>query len=318
MIASYSGAIDFLAADDATTRQQIVPPATVTTIATNLNPSAVGDNVTFTSTVSSGNPALVPMGSVTFKDGTASFATVLVTPKGVQNVAQATISTLTAGTHSITAIYSGDASTSAGVSKVLVQQVDNPVTPVQPGYTLTVTPASVSIVAGASAVLNVTVAPLGGFAGAVAISCSNLPNESACTFDDATIRAGGGTATLTVITMSPHDCNFDVPYGGFGSPHPSAPPFGTKLPYEVPALAAVFAAFFPRRRRVLQTIICIAGGCILMAGVGCGGHCTDFGTNPGHYTFKVNGTAPPAASTAPGSTPGGPNVTASVAISVTI
>jgi hypothetical protein len=97
--AAYAGATDFLPAEDATVKQQIVPPATVTTIASSLNPSTIGESVTFTATVSTAaGPSVIPTGRVTFKDGTVSLATVRLTSSGSQNIAQTSISTLASGT----------------------------------------------------------------------------------------------------------------------------------------------------------------------------------------------------------------------------
>jgi hypothetical protein len=324
--AFYGGATDFLPASEAATfKQQIVPPATVTTIASSLNPSNAGDKVTFTSTVATTSVlGAAPTGAVTFKDGTASFATVLVSAKGAQNVAQATISTLGAGTHSITAIYSGDSATSASVSPVLVQQVDYPLTMPPPGYTIRVTPVPVVLGTGQTAHLTVTVTPVSGFAGAVTLSCSNLPNESACTFGEATIPAGGGTTTLALSTMAPHDCGSNVPYGGFGAAlQPLSLGFGKIVAFGGPALAGVLL-LLPRKRgssSQMRCLLVLAMVCALAGLSGCGGNCTDFGTSPGSYSFKVNGAVPNATPVTTGGAPtaGGtatPNVTTSVALTV--
>ncbi len=322
MTASYSGALDFVSATDVQETQVIVPPATITTIASSLNPSTVGASVTFTSTVSVAIAGLgvTPTGSVTFKDGTASFATVPLKPSGAQNIAQTAISTLNSGTHNITAIYSGDATTAASVSKVFVQQVDYPLTEAQPGYTITVTPSPVSLIAGATANLTVTVAPLSGFTGAVTLSCGNLPSESACTFGDATIPIGGGSTTLALTTMSPHDCGSDVPYGGFGSLHPPISIFGGTLRYGSPTLAGVLLLLLPCRRRSIRLPLLLIVVCALASLTGCGNRCTDFGTAPGHYTFKINGTTPAATPVTAGGLPGSgtesPNVSTSVALTI--
>lgn len=328
--AAYAGATDFLPAEDASIKQQIVPPATMTTIASSLNPSNLGDNVTFTSSVSTAAPGITPTGAVTFKDGTASFATVLVTPKGGQNIAQTTISTLGAGTHSITAIYAGDAATSASVSPVLVQQVDYPLTVPPPGYTVTVTPSPVVLVTGQTAHLIVTVTPVSGFLGAVTLTCSNLPNESVCTFGEKTIPAGGGTTTLALSTMSPHDCGSNVPYGGFGAalrrPAPGGGA-GKALGYTGTALGGVLLLVLPRRRRgwssLIKGLLLLAVVCEIAGLSGCGGNCTDFGTSPGSYTFKVNGAAVNATPVTTGTTPGAgetatPDVSTSVALKINL
>ncbi len=322
--ASYAGATDFLPAEDAAFQQQIVPPATITTVASSLNPSNVGDNVTFTASVATTSIlGVTPTGAVTFKDGTASFATVLVTPKGTQNVAQTTISTLGEGTHNITAIYSGDAATSASVSPVLMQRVDYPVTVTPPGYTLTVTPSPVTTVAGLTANLIVTVTPVGGFAGSVALSCSDLPGESACLFGEAAIPVGGGTTTLALSTTAPHDCGSNVPYGGYGASLGGYGAWRRRISGGVLAGALLF--FFPRRRRFersVRALLALFVACGLASLMGCGSpNCTDFGTAPGHYTFKVVGSVPltsPVTTTSAANDDGNivANQTASVALTV--
>jgi hypothetical protein len=72
------------------------------TIASSLNPSASGQSVTFTATVTA--PSGSPGGSVTFFDG----ATNLGNMNLVNGQASLAVSNLALGTHSIYAIYSGD------------------------------------------------------------------------------------------------------------------------------------------------------------------------------------------------------------------
>ncbi len=87
-----------------------------------LNPSIYGNSVTFTATV----PAVgtsAPTGTVSFLDGATTIGT--GTLAGNPGVANFTTSTLSVGTHPITAAYAGDskngASTSLPVSQVVNQ-----------------------------------------------------------------------------------------------------------------------------------------------------------------------------------------------------
>ena len=96
--------------------------ATTTTLASTLDPSTVGASVTFTATVTGVNPT----GNVAFKDGANNISGcsgVALTGSGNSRTAQCTTTTLTQGTHSITAVYAGDAgnltSTSAALSQVV-------------------------------------------------------------------------------------------------------------------------------------------------------------------------------------------------------
>jgi hypothetical protein len=120
IVAVYSG--------DATTANSTSPPVvqTVTrvtptvTLTSTPNPSTTGATVTFTVTV---KPATAT-GAVQLRDGTANLGGVLTLSAAV---ARLTIQIPTAGAHSITANYSGDASTAPGTSNTVPQTVNNPV-----------------------------------------------------------------------------------------------------------------------------------------------------------------------------------------------
>jgi hypothetical protein len=87
---------------------QTVNETTKTTLTSSVNPSALGQNVTFTATVaiSGAGGAVTPDGTVTFMDGTTVLGTVALSG----GTATYATSTLTLGVHPITAVYSGDTS----------------------------------------------------------------------------------------------------------------------------------------------------------------------------------------------------------------
>jgi hypothetical protein len=117
--ANYSGTAA-LAASTGSVSQQVEVAATSTAVASSVNPSLVGAPVTFTATVTSGgNP--VTTGTVTFTEG----ATTLAADVPVDGSGQATFTTssLTAGSHPITATYSGTAA--FGTSSGAVTQIVN-------------------------------------------------------------------------------------------------------------------------------------------------------------------------------------------------
>ena len=89
------------------TRVQIVNTATTTTtLISSLTPAGLGANITFTASVTGNGGG--PTGTVQFLDGTNPLGTVTLS---ATNPATASFSTtnLSVGTHSITAVYSGDA-----------------------------------------------------------------------------------------------------------------------------------------------------------------------------------------------------------------
>jgi hypothetical protein len=92
--------------------------STVTSIAASLNPSAFGQSVTFTASLTSQGSG-TPTGTITFRDG----STVLGRAAVRANMASWTTSSLAIGTHSITATYSGDSSFTASTSAPLSQLV---------------------------------------------------------------------------------------------------------------------------------------------------------------------------------------------------
>jgi outer membrane protein assembly factor BamB len=100
--------------------ETINPAATATSLSSSLNPSTVGQSVTFTATVSNGS-ANVPTGTVTFLNGTTTLGTATLNSSGV---AAFTTSTLPAGTDEITASYGGDANDKTSVSSALAQVVN--------------------------------------------------------------------------------------------------------------------------------------------------------------------------------------------------
>ena len=105
--ASYAGDGNFNSSSS-TTAQTVNKASTATTLSSSANPSTINQSVTFTATVNVVAPgAGTPTGSVTFNDGSNALATVPLSSNGT---ATFTTSTLTVNSHSITAVYSGDAS----------------------------------------------------------------------------------------------------------------------------------------------------------------------------------------------------------------
>src|SRR5215471_3985950 len=98
--------------------QVVTGAGSSTTLASSLNPSTVGTNVTITASVTGSSPT----GSVNFKDGASSISgcsAVALAGSGNTRTAQCATTALTAGTHSITAVYGGDASNTGSTSSAL-------------------------------------------------------------------------------------------------------------------------------------------------------------------------------------------------------
>ncbi len=118
--ASYSGDSTFQASAGMLT-QTVNLSSTITTVISSASPSVLNSSVTLTATVKAAAPGVgTPTGSISFKDGSTTLSTVSINTAG-----QAIFftSSLAAGSHSITATYSGDSNFNGSTSSVLNQPV---------------------------------------------------------------------------------------------------------------------------------------------------------------------------------------------------
>src|SRR5262249_54982467 len=114
--AVYAGDASFAGSTSSALTQTVNTAATSAAVISSLNPSTTGQSVTFTATVTATAPgAGTPTGTVTFKDGAATLGA------GTLSAGVATFGTitLTAGSHSITAVYGGDANFTGSTSSAL-------------------------------------------------------------------------------------------------------------------------------------------------------------------------------------------------------
>ena len=97
--------------------------ATTLTVTSSPNPSVVDQAVMFTAMVTAVAPATgTPTGTVTFRDGTTAIGTVSLNANGSAIFSPRTL--LSAGTHIITADYSGDPNFESSLSATLTQTVN--------------------------------------------------------------------------------------------------------------------------------------------------------------------------------------------------
>jgi hypothetical protein len=294
LTACYQNSLNFMPSCSAVLTQMVnvanLPVATVTLLTSSLNPSIVGQSVTFTATVeTTGAIPATPAGTVSFYDGSALLQTVVLNAQGVATL---TTANLAAGVHAITADYAGNASgnepTAASVSAVVNQLVLASLPP-ESGYQLIVNPTAVSVGVGGSVTLSVAIAGVNPAGQPFLLGCGQLPHGTTCTFAQSTLPANGGATTLTISTTAPHACGASTPYftarGGTSRG-------GTTLQW----LALVGVGFFAVRRRrrlrglALAGLLCLGLGVASAPLAGCGG-CTDLGTQPLGYHMLVKATA---------------------------
>ena len=198
----------------------VVQPATaaITATTTTLTASAmqitVGQGITFSVAVTSGN------GNVTLLDGTTSLGTASLSA----GKATLTITSLAVGSHSISASYAGDTTDGSSNSSALTIQVNAaPAAPPQ-ATTVTLAGAPLSAVSGQPVTLTANVTPASA-TGTVAFQ------DGSTSLGSPSLTAG--TASLSLSTLSVGTHSLTVAYSGDAADSPS-----TSAPITVTITAA--------------------------------------------------------------------------------
>ena len=203
--AAFTGTGGFGNSNGNAPRQVVNKAATTTAVSSSATPSVYSQPVTFTATVTATAPGSgVPTGTVTFKNGGSTLGTGTLNGSGI---ATFTTSTLSVGSHSITAVYGGSTSFNTSTSPVLTQTVN------QDATTSTVTSSLNPSAHNQSVTFTATVA-------------ANAPGTGTptgtVTFKDGTktLHNGslsGGKATYTTSTLSTGTHQITVVYQGNSS-----------------------------------------------------------------------------------------------------
>ncbi len=185
------------------------PPA-VTLSSSPASTSVYGVSITFTAVVAaaSGDPTNIPTGTVQFFDGATSLGTISVDGSGNAALTLSGATSLAAGSHSITAVYSGD----SDYSTVTSAAESYTVTKAHSTLTTTVASSLNPSTYGDQVVLSVHVVSSAGVTptGTVAI-VDGSTNIGTITLDG----SGSGTLTVPLFTAGTH--SITVTYSGDGN-----------------------------------------------------------------------------------------------------
>jgi phospholipase/lecithinase/hemolysin len=253
----------------------IAPGATSTSITTNSPASNLGAQVTFVATVNSSFGT--PTGVVTFSDGSTAIGTAQL----VGNTATFTTSSLTAGTHSISATY--------GATQYFTASTSNPVSEVvtAPALVASINPTALTITSGATGTATLSVATIGGYTGPVTLSCGSLPDQISCSFSPSTLTFLGAnntlTSTLTVNTGA-----------GLKSSLTPARPMSSSSIFQTIATCSLLPLFglLAFRRKSLRNLPLLVLFLLLSSGAllglsGCGSGANSANAHTGLYTIQV-------------------------------
>jgi Big-like domain-containing protein/VCBS repeat protein len=163
----------------------LLQPASLATVAG--DPLLLGVSV---APVTSG----IPTGSVSLLDGNSLLAS---SPLNSSGAASFTISQLALGTHAMTAAYAGDSNYLSATSPAENEQVS-----ASPDFLISPLSPSVTVRAGQSATIAVSISPTLHFTGPMTFSCSGLPALAACSFNPSSLPLGGITTSVTATIMT--------------------------------------------------------------------------------------------------------------------
>jgi outer membrane lipase/esterase len=261
-------------------------PLTTTSAVTSSNANAnLNASVTFTDTVTASTGT--PIGTVTFMDGANVLSSVLLSGSTTSATAAYTTSTLTAGTHNITAVFTGVngyvSSTSAPIPEIVTA----------PALTAAFISSSLTLTGGQSGTDTLTLSPVGGYTGTASVTCSvqSAPDMN-CAFTSGTLTFSGNNAQqLDALTVTTNNTVAALRL-------PSTPGHS---PFQAPATLFAFLLFpfaglagfaaTRRRSRNLRLLLLLAtlslGATLGITGCSAGNSDTPSGT----YTVQANITA---------------------------
>ncbi len=259
------------------------------------------DNVTIT--VSSDDGTTVPTGTVSVSVNGAAATTYTLTSNGTYVDA---LTFTAAGSYSIVAQYSGDATHAASTGALTVTVGGTS----SGSGTFTLTATNISVSQGSSGGSTVTVTPAGGYTGTVTfqLSTSSSDLQTYGCYDVTNAVVSGTSAaktTVTVYTSATQCASIELAKrqtlhrfagaGGVAASHQLLAPRGKTLPIGLAALASFLLLGLRRRTKWITILGCL----LLLAGaglaIGCGGGGNGGKTNnnyvpKGTYTLGVVGT----------------------------
>jgi len=190
--ARYGGDSNFVSSTSGSLSETVYAAPTSTLLTTSVNPSVTGHSVTFMATVSSSvagaqsgtvnfyfDGSTTPAGSAALSAGTAQFST----------------SSLSVGNHTVVATFASANSNFQGSSSATLTQETS-------DFSISASPASLTVSRSHSGAYTLTLSPLSGFTGAVSLSCSGVPNHTTCGISQSPVTLNGSSSAQATVTIT--------------------------------------------------------------------------------------------------------------------
>jgi hypothetical protein len=260
----------------------LIPTTTVLASATTTgtNPQVV----LVAAVVNNSTGGTVPTGTVTFYNGTTSLGTFPVNASGAATLT----SNLVSGTnYAVDAVYSGDTDHSASTS----QTVD--ISGTTTGFTVSVTPSTVSVADSQNTTVTVTLTSTNNFADTIGLGCASLPAVVNCQFASVSLKLPAGGTVSTQLTI---DTNNPLSGGVSARVEPRSEPgagnrfslAGLFLPVSL-AFGCIFWLFRRRNARILTLMLVAVLTVGAFVATGCSGY-SQATAAPGSYVIQITGT----------------------------
>ena len=228
----------------------VIPAIPSVTESSSPNPGFLSNAVTLTATISS--LAIMPTGIVVFYDGTTQLGSGTVTA----GIATYTTTALTAGSHSITAVYSGDSSYGTASSGAITEKIQD----------FTLAESGGSVTAGPVTTYPLMITPVGSatLPGAVILSVTGTPLGVTPVFTPGTVAANSGATSVALQMKSPDQLAGRPARGPFG---------GGALPVALGLLLLPFAGLLRKTasRWNKMAVLALISAALAVGLTGCGG-----------------------------------------------
>jgi hypothetical protein len=262
-------------------------------LSSNNNPAFTSNAVTLTATVGFvAAPAVGtlagPTGHVAFYDGGVAITGCTSQALGANSsngsaTASCALSSMASGSHSITAVYTGDGNFAGPASAT-----PNPLTEVVADFTINAQTATITALPNSAVAFTFTVSPVSPattFPAAINFALNGLPTGYTYTLTPSSLAANTGTATLTLTIQ--------VPQATAMQRAPSNP-WQKGAPFAMALLLLPFAGRLRRAgkrfNRMLSILLLMAASVSVAAGLsGCGSTIGFFGQPMQSYTVNVSG-----------------------------
>ena len=249
----------------------VTPDPTTISLAASPNPSYPGQTVTLTATVNVLTP--LPIGTVTFLDGSTAIGTSVMSAKGLATL---TTASLTVGTHMLTATFNPGAPFLLGSTSTVVQEVILP-----SSFTVTLVPSTITVQDGQQGTVGIQLTSVGTFAGPLTLTYGALPQYGSAAIAPTTVTlTAGGSASSSIVFKTVATTNVA-----------SARVRSRNWPVSLATVLLLVPFGLRRRRRLVGLLGVVFAALALQALTGCGDqfYYLNF-VAPGTYQIPVTAT----------------------------